>query len=152
MKYGRNKPLDPIEAIVEQALIRNRVEYTRDPQDRLDFRLGSGVFLECKQFHTPRAIEQMSTATNVILIQGSEAAKHYAALHDAKRHRMPATSIWGPVSMALLVVIAVISLTFSGVAMIRSYVIIQQIVDALKTAEALKGPPYVPPSVQSERP
>ena len=67
---------DRIELIVQVALDRSGIVYTRDDhRSGLDFYLPKhGVYIECKQFHTVRSIEQLSRANNIILIQGIEAA------------------------------------------------------------------------------
>lgn len=73
---------DPIEKIVEDALISAGIDYVRDPHPaalNLDFFLtGYGVHIECKQFHTDRIAAQMARAPNVIAIQGIEAARLFA--------------------------------------------------------------------------
>jgi hypothetical protein len=45
----------------------------------LDFKIGD-VYVEVKQFHSPRAIEQCGRVDNVILVQGRKAAEFLAAL------------------------------------------------------------------------
>lgn len=75
---------DPIERIVADALDRRGVAYTIDgcgDTKGLDFRLlGTDVHVECKQFHTERAAEQMARAENIIVIQGRQAAEMFAAM------------------------------------------------------------------------
>lgn len=76
--------MDPIEAVVEAALLGAGIAFTRDPRQMkapLDFRLlGSEVYIECKQFHTPRIAEQAQRVENVIFIQGRKAAQAFAKL------------------------------------------------------------------------
>lgn len=76
--------LDPIEQIIATALDARGIAYTMDGQGDtkgLDFRLlASDVYIECKQFHTPRTCEQTSRVENVIVVQGRRAAELFAAL------------------------------------------------------------------------
>lgn len=52
-----------------------------DAGSGLDFVLdGVNVYIECKQFHTPRIAEQTSRVENVIVIQGKAAAEMFAAM------------------------------------------------------------------------
>lgn len=75
---------DPVERIVEQALIDAGIRYVTDQgggtESRLDFRLiDYDIELEVKRFYTARAVEQVARAPNVILIQGERAARFFAA-------------------------------------------------------------------------
>jgi transcriptional regulator with XRE-family HTH domain len=75
---------DPIERIVEQALIDAGIRYATDDgggtESRLDFRLlDYDIELEVKRFYTARSGEQLARAPNVILIQGDRAARFFAA-------------------------------------------------------------------------
>lgn len=74
--------LDPIEKIVSNALTERGVAHRNDDAGSgLDFILdGVNVYIECKQFHTPRIAEQMSRVDNVIVIQGKAAAEMFAAM------------------------------------------------------------------------
>ncbi len=75
------KMSDPVEKIVAEALTERGFKFDRDNAVDLDFYLPStGVYIECKQFHTPRAIEQMARVPNVILIQGVAAALAFAMM------------------------------------------------------------------------
>lgn len=67
---------DPVEKIIAEAFCLP----PNFDETRLDFKLSSGVYIECKQFYTARAIEQMSRADNVILVQGIKSAKFLASL------------------------------------------------------------------------
>lgn len=70
---------DPVEEEIEMALELAGIKYERHHPSNLDFYLpAEGIFIECKQFHTPRAIEQMSREQNVILVQGRTAARFLA--------------------------------------------------------------------------
>lgn len=78
---------DPIERIVADALYDRGISYVRDGDKSgidthgLDFKLmGVDVFIECKQFYTPRIAQQMERVSNVIAIQGKAAAMMFAAL------------------------------------------------------------------------
>lgn len=81
---------DPIEATIECALLDAGIQFIRDGapgnQDTgLDFLLPeSGVYIECKQFHTERSNEQLARADNVILIQGRDAAHAFARMLTAR--------------------------------------------------------------------
>lgn len=76
--------MDPIEKIVADALDARGIAYTVDGKGEthgLDFRLeGIDVYVECKQFHTPRTSEQMSRVSDVIVIQGRRAAETFAEM------------------------------------------------------------------------
>lgn len=77
---------DPIEDIVEVGLRRAGIAFTRDGEADLplDFYLPEfGVYIECKQFSTPRKADQIEGVDNVIVIQGKTAAKLFA---DAISH------------------------------------------------------------------
>lgn len=85
----RGKPVmpktsDPMERIVEEALIDAGIRYNTDhgggTEHRLDFELPDlGVAIEVKRMHTPRSIEQLARAPNVILAQGEVAIRFLAA-------------------------------------------------------------------------
>lgn len=70
---------DPVEAMVAKTLNRHNVYYTRgNHSQRLDFHLPVfGVYIECKRYHTDRIEEQTKGMTNVIIIQGMEAARAF---------------------------------------------------------------------------
>jgi hypothetical protein len=81
MKSPGKPTRDPIEAIVEDALRDADISYTQTHPTRLDFHLPDhDLFIEVKQFHSPRIADQMSRAPNVIAIQGRMAAEFFAAL------------------------------------------------------------------------
>lgn len=73
-------PQDPVEKIVEDALLSARVAYTRGREGgALDFHLTDlGVEIECKRFYTDRIARQIRNRDNVILIQGIDAAHAFA--------------------------------------------------------------------------
>lgn len=75
---------DPIEDIIATALTEAGIHFLcEDEHDGppLDFLLTeSGVFIECKQFHSQRIGAQMNKAANVIAIQGREAALMFARM------------------------------------------------------------------------
>jgi len=75
---------DPIEQIVETALLRAGLGFTKDGEGDtrgLDFHVTDfDIFIEVKQFHTDRVAEQMSRVENVIVIQGRRAAEAFARI------------------------------------------------------------------------
>lgn len=75
---------DPVERIIEQALIDAGIRYATDQgggtESRLDFRLlDYGIEIEVKRFYTARAAEQIARSPDVILVQGERAARFVAA-------------------------------------------------------------------------
>lgn len=71
---------DPMEKIIGDAFgLKPNHDHTA-----LDFKLPNGVYIECKQFHSPRIAEQSSRAENIIFVQGIEAAKFMAELAGRK--------------------------------------------------------------------
>ena len=75
---------DPMERLIEAALIERGIEYETDfggqNPSRLDFRLPAfGVEIEVKRFHSDRINEQMRRSANVIVAQGEDAVKFLAA-------------------------------------------------------------------------
>jgi len=80
---------DPIEKIVEDALIRSKIRYKGGREgnnpSNLDFALlDYNVEIEVKQFHSDRISAQMGRAPNVIAIQGKDAALWFASVLDRK--------------------------------------------------------------------
>lgn len=77
-------PTDPVEMIVYRALVAAEVPFTNNVRytSGLDFMIESEppIYIECKQFNSPRISEQMSRAKDVIAIQGIEAANFFAGL------------------------------------------------------------------------
>lgn len=75
---------DPIEDIVERALLRAKLGFTKDGEGNtrgLDFHLTDfDIYIEVKQFHTDRVTEQMSRVSDVIVIQGRAAAEAFAKM------------------------------------------------------------------------
>jgi hypothetical protein len=76
-------PIDPMEKIIADALIKAGVVFVTDygghNPTNLDFYLPEhGIHIEVKQFYTPRIADQMSRANNVIAIQGRDAAMWFA--------------------------------------------------------------------------
>jgi len=72
---------DPIERIVAEALTAARIPFTHEHErgGGLDFELtGTGIFIECKQFHAERIGQQIAPFPNVIVIQGRAAAEWFA--------------------------------------------------------------------------
>lgn len=73
----------PLEAMVRGALDRAGIVYLNENQNsaHLDFYLPvHKVHIEIKSAHTPRSNQQLARAANVILVQGDEAARFFAAL------------------------------------------------------------------------
>lgn len=81
--------VDPVERIVEAALIKKGLPYVteNDPRARrLDFYLPDlDLHIEVKQFHTPRVAEQMARSANIIVIQGMGAAKAFDLMLNMER-------------------------------------------------------------------
>lgn len=75
---------DPIECIVAMSLCVAGVKYVHESQDKnqkFDFFLpGYGLYIECKQFSTPRTSEQIKDREDVIVIQGKHAAHQFACM------------------------------------------------------------------------
>jgi hypothetical protein len=74
---------DPVEEIVADALTAAGVPFVREDDElntaALDFYLpDDNLFIEVKQFHSPRIAAQMERAANVIAIQGIAAAQWFA--------------------------------------------------------------------------
>ena len=69
--------LDPMEVIVGGALDALGIKYRKG--DPLDYEC-DGYAIEVKQFHSERAIRQLSGREDVILIQGKAAARAFAQL------------------------------------------------------------------------
>lgn len=72
---------DPVERIVADALTRAGVPFTTGDENAagLDFYLPDhDLYIEVKQFHSPRIEEQMSRAANVVAVQGRAAAEWLA--------------------------------------------------------------------------
>ena len=80
----------PLEQQIAQALDAAGVEYVTgyEGSARLDFYLpAADVFIEVKGAHTPRVSEQLASAQNVILAQGSAAVGYFANLIRSKTLR-----------------------------------------------------------------
>lgn len=80
---------DPIEKIIENALIMSGIRYKGGREghnpSNLDFALlDYDVEIEVKQFHSDRISAQMAKAPNVIAIQGRSAALCFASLINGK--------------------------------------------------------------------
>lgn len=78
---------DPVELTVAEGLTQAGVKFERDTPrcHRLDFYLPDyDVYIECKQFHTPRVLEQMSRVRNIIVVQGLTSARCLASLLGVK--------------------------------------------------------------------
>lgn len=80
----RCKLRDPMERVIEQALIDAGIRFTTDDggenESRLDFHLTDyDVSIEVKRFYTARTGEQMARAPNVIVAQGERAVRFLAA-------------------------------------------------------------------------
>lgn len=77
---------DPVEKMVEETLILIGMPYEREykvpnSDHRIDFYLPVfNVYIECKQFNTPRTISQMEAVKNIIVIQGMEAAYLFSCM------------------------------------------------------------------------
>ncbi|MBB3034074.1 helix-turn-helix domain-containing protein [Alteriqipengyuania lutimaris] len=76
---------DPLERIVEQALIdagvRFELEQETSAGHRLDFHLPDhDIAIEVKAFHTPRVEQQLARYGDVILLQGRRSVEAFAHL------------------------------------------------------------------------
>ncbi len=80
---------NPVEKIVADALIMAGISYKQNIETvtaegkshSIDFYLPNfNLWIEVCQFYTPRKIEQLSTLSNAILIQGKNAALAFAKL------------------------------------------------------------------------
>ena len=78
------KPLsisNPLEQAIADKLTALNIEFRHDSQGgtkNLDFYLPAyDVYIEVKQFSTPRSKEQLERADNVILIQGVKALEFF---------------------------------------------------------------------------
>lgn len=87
---------DPIERIISDALTSAGVRFVGEHDlgqqhaKNLDFYLPEqGIQIECKQFHSERAIRQLAKHPDVILIQGRKAALAFAEMiaHPARPER-----------------------------------------------------------------
>lgn len=84
---------DPLEQMVERALIRAGIpfESDRDGKGRynLDFYLPEqDVSIEVKRYHTPRISEQMSRATNIIALQGEASVRFFCDQLEKRQARL----------------------------------------------------------------
>ena len=82
---------DPMERLIEAALIAAGIRYTTESDGssphRLDFDLPDiGVAIEVKRFHSPRAVAQLGRTENVILVQGEKAVRALAAFIVSGSH------------------------------------------------------------------
>lgn len=72
---------DPMERMVAEAFEAAGIGYRTNATCGLDFAIdGEPVFIEVKQFHTPRIAEQMARVDNVVAIQGRQAMLWFASL------------------------------------------------------------------------
>ena len=82
---------DPIEQIIERGFIAACLPYETEREhhpgrEPLDFYLPTlGVYVEVKQFHTPRIEAQMARAKNVIAIQGEAAARAFVRMLQGQK-------------------------------------------------------------------
>lgn len=69
-----------MERIIADALEEAEIAYIRGKATgELDFYIvGSGVWIECKRFYSPRIANQMARQSNVIAVQGMAAARQLA--------------------------------------------------------------------------
>lgn len=80
---------DPVELIIAGALTRAGVAFIHESDDRsqfLDFYLPDyDVYIEAKQYPTPRTASQLAIADNIIVIQGRRSAEVFADLIAGNR-------------------------------------------------------------------
>ena len=80
---GRPPIKDPMEDLIQHALENSGRPFKTENENeaRLDFHLPcEDLYIEVKQFHTPRISEQMERVDNVIVGQGPKAVKFLADL------------------------------------------------------------------------
>jgi hypothetical protein len=77
--------IDPIEKIVADALTAAGVAFTVGFHGPDFYLTEQNIFIECKQFYSPRIAKQIADIPDVIVIQGRQAALTFAAL-IAKSH------------------------------------------------------------------
>ena len=85
---------DPLETEIATALdaagIRYETDFGGGNPAALDFYLPHlDVYIEVKQFHSPRIAEQMSRAENVIAIQGRQAMALFCELLGQRANNRP---------------------------------------------------------------
>jgi len=77
-------PDDPMERFIFDALSASGLSFIREPHPQaksLDFYIPSeNVYIEVKQFHSPRICAQMARVDNIIAAQGREAVVFLAQL------------------------------------------------------------------------
>lgn len=84
---------DPMEQLIEDALNAGSFRYVKEGSVKgsgqtLDFFLPDlGIYIEVKQFHSPRIADQMARAPNVIAAQGRPAVEMLARLLAAARYK-----------------------------------------------------------------
>ena len=80
---------DPCEQIVAEALTQKGITFVTErerKEQQLDFYLPDfDLFIEVKQFSTPRTAAQIAGMENVLVIQGRAAANAFAKLLELKR-------------------------------------------------------------------
>jgi hypothetical protein len=83
------KSSDPMEALIERALMRAGVRYVHEVMDiaitnGLDFYLPDiDLYIEVKQFHADRISRQMGRVQNVIVAQGRPAVQRLAKMIES---------------------------------------------------------------------
>lgn len=87
-RRGRKYSLDIMEHIIEKALCASGIRFTNTCHPAmivpLDFYLvDNDVYIEVKQFHSPRIAKQMAQASNIITIQGRPAVEWFCNLLEA---------------------------------------------------------------------
>lgn len=77
---------DPVERVIQDFLEAHDIEYVmdgeKDPRcDRIDFYIPHlDTYIEVKQFHAARVVNQMALVKNIIVIQGLPAAHAFVSL------------------------------------------------------------------------
>jgi len=88
---------DPMEQLIEDGLRAGGFRFVREGEVKganqtLDFYLPDlGIYIECKQFHSPRIADQMTRAPNIIVAQGRPAVQMLASLLANARYRKEPT-------------------------------------------------------------
>ena len=75
-----DRPTDPVEAIIYDALVDSDVPFEMG-KNGIDFYMSdSDIYIECKRFHSDRISDQMARVDNIIAVQGICTARALAGL------------------------------------------------------------------------
>ena len=79
----KNEIRDPVEFMVNEALIKSGLPFKRLHGEHADFTLDDGTEIECKRFFSERIYKQAAKYESVIVIQGLAAARSFARLVES---------------------------------------------------------------------